>query len=295
MNGDMREEQTPVNRAVELMMQAQIDRRLVLLVEGISDFRLFNRFLAAERWELEYLEGKDNLAECARTLSEMGLTNFRVLTDRDPLDPLEIRGAVYTTFADMEADLLALEGLLERVLLSSASRRPDEQLRRCQADSWPELVHALVSPWTALRVASKQQRLELPLKDFPINSLASQKTATVSVSAVAKEAARRSRGQLTEEEARELIESLSATDLERVHNGHHLTGAIAWITSEMLDSSKISRDRVEERLRAAVDLNGLLLLASIQDLDSWAHRHRKCMWKSGHCPRCMVESSPTAA
>jgi hypothetical protein len=295
MNGDLREEQTPVVRAVELMMLAQLERRFVLLVEGISDFRLFNRFISEERWELEYLEGKDNLAECARVLNEMGLSHFRVLTDRDPLDPLEISDATYTTLADMEADLLGIEGVLETILLSSARKKPEEQLRQCEATTWSELVHRLVSPWTALRLASKKQRLDLPLSDFPIHSLANRQTATVSVAAVAREAANRSGARLTAEEATRLVTSSAAADLTGIHNGHHLTAAIAWVISEVLDTSKVGRDRVEERLRAALELDKLLMLASVRDLDRWAHERGRCMWRLDRCPRCGAEAALAAA
>lgn len=289
MNGDLQEEQTPVIRAVELMMQAQLERRYVLLVEGISDFRLLNRFISEERWELEYLEGKNNLAECAGVLAEMGLSHFRVLTDRDPLDPLEIRDAVYTTLADMEADILAIEGILETILLSSASKKTDEQLRLYEAASWRDLVYRLVTPWTTLRLISTRQRLELPLADFPINSLASRQEASISIRAVAREAAKRSKGRLTDEEATALLGSSSDVELQGVHNGHHLTAAMAWVASEILDTSKIGRDRVEERLRAAVELDRLLLLASFQDLDAWAHERGKCMWKLDKCSKCRSE------
>jgi hypothetical protein len=294
MNGDIREEQTPVIRAVELMMQTQLDRRFVLLVEGISDFRLFNRFISEVHWELEYLEGKNNLAECARQLTEMGLTHFRVLTDRDPLDPIEISDAIYTTLADMEADVLALDGVLESILLSSASKKLDQQLINFHASSWHDLVYRLVSPWTALRFVSKKHALDLPLADFPISSLANRQTATVSIGAVAREAAQRSRGRLTHEAATAMLE-LSFTDLRDMHNGHHLTQAIAWVISEILDTSKIGRDRVEERLRAVVELDRLLLLASVRDLDQWAHERGKCIWKAGRCPRCAEIATVVAA
>lgn len=295
MNGDLRNEQTPVIRAVELMMQAQLEHRFVLLVEGISDFRLLNRFMSEERWELEYLEGKENLAECARILTEMRLSHFRILTDRDPLDPLEITAATYTTLADMEADLLGIEGVLETILLSSASKKPEEQLRLREAATWADLVHRLVSPWTALRLASKTHGLDLPLSDFPINSLADRQTATVSVSAVGREAARRSGGRLTDKEASGIVSSCVATDLQCIHNGHHLTAAVAWLISEVLDNTKIGRDRVEERLRAALELDKLLMLASVRELDAWAHERGKCMWNSDHCPRCREESRLAAA
>lgn len=295
MNGDLKDEQTPVIKAVELMLQAQCERRHVLLVEGPSDYQLFNRFVAEERWELEYLEGKDGLLECATVLETMGMSHYRVLTDRDPLDPVAIPGAHYTAAADLEADLLEIDRILETALLSRAGERPQRRLTELRCNSWRELIYGLVSPWTALRIATSRDGSSVPLRDFPVHSLASRQTGTTSVEAAATEVSKRTRGEISTAKAAAMISAVSLEDMRGIHNGHHLASAIAWASSMLLSGPKVGSDRIEELIRATVTLSDLLTLKCVRELEFWAHDRKACMWITGSCATCAPQSEPIAA
>lgn len=295
MNGDIKYEQSPVIRAVELMLQAQFESRHVLLVEGPSDYQLFNRFIAEEGWELEYLEGKEGLLECATVLESMGMSHFRVLTDRDPLDPVAIPGAHYTTEADLEADLLEIDRILEAALMSRAADRPQKRLSELGCGSWRELVYGLVSPWTSLRIALAKAGHSVPMRDFPVHALANRLTGTTSVAATATEISRRTRGSIASARAEMLISSISPDDLRGIHNGHHLASAIAWASSMLLGGPKVESERIEELIRATVTMSELLTLACVRELDSWAHSRSACLWTAGSCLTCEEQSDARAA
>lgn len=286
MNGDLKDEQTPVNKAVELMLQAQVERRHVLLLEGPSDYQLFNRFVEEAQWELEYLEGKEGLLECATVLATMGLSHFCVLSDRDPLDPVSIPGAIYTTESDLEADLLTIDRIFDAALTSRAIHRPQRRLSELNSQSWRELIDDLVSPWTSARLALSRQGHSVPMRDFPIHALGNRTTGTLSLEATAVEVSKRSRGAISDSQVLLLISSVMSSELKGIHNGHHLVSAIAWASSTLLGASKIGSERIEEMLRTAVTFPELLSLACVRELEHWAHSHNTCLWITGLCSIC---------
>lgn len=286
MNGDLKEEQTPVSKAVELMLQAQVEKRHVLLVEGPSDYQLFNRFIEEARWELEYLEGKEGLLECATVLATMGLSHFCVLSDRDPLDPVSIPDAIYTTESDLEADMLTIDRIFEAALTSRAVLRPQRRLSELEAQSWRELIDRLVSPWTAARLTLCRLGHSVPMRDLPIHALGDKGTGTLSPEATAVEVSKRSRGAISESQVLSLIHSVTSKDLEGMHNGHHLASAMAWASSALLGASKIGSDRIEEMMRTAITFAELLTLACVRELEQWAHNRNACLWRTGLCSTC---------
>jgi len=283
MNGDLKNEVTPVTKAVEVMMQAQVENRLVLLLEGISDFKIFNRFVSESRWEIEYLEGKDNVAKCIETLKLMDQSHYYSILDNDPLDHTKVTGNVtYTNYSDLEAEILANSKFFDEIVTSSSTLRPARVLDSLNAASWNEVIYRIVAPWTHLRLYSFSNGLAIPMKDFP-EKIIDRSRADCVYSAASEIFAERAKFSISKEGANEVLESMDLGRLAKLHRGHHLTTAMAFIMAISLGAPKIGSRGVEEKIRTSIIFSDFQSLQCVQALAQWSHLHNKCIWRDGLC------------
>ena len=282
---DLRSEVTATTKANELMMQAMVDDRFYLLVEGPTDFRLFNQILPTENWEVEFLDGKENVAKCMASLSVGGIDRAAAVLDSDPLDPSSVAGEVfYSELADLDADLLAVEGMVDRIVAANSQVRDRRILSSTGREDWRDVVLRLVEPWTAARKHFTENPVYgVSMKDFPIHLLGDAKTVQIKQASLERLLADKSG---LDPLPGDLVDALSRSgqpELEPLHNGHHLAAAIAWLLASVLSSTKMNANTIEDLARTSITPEETRKLLVLSDLSVWAHNRGCCIWRDNLC------------
>lgn len=282
---DLRDEVTATTKANELLMQAMVDNRFYLLVEGATDFRLFNQILPTENWEVEFLDGKQNVVQCMAVLSDQGIDRATAILDSDPLDPSSSEGHIfYSELADLDADLLAIDGMIDRIIAANAQVRDQRVLLGMGLSSWRDVVMGLVEPWTAARKHFSEHLVAgVSMKDFPIHLLGDAKTVRLQLTALKKLLADKSGLQPLPNELVDALAEPRRPELEPFHNGHHMAAAVAWILSNVLSSTKMNANTVEDFARTAITPAEIRNLLVISELTDWAHSRGNCVWRENLC------------
>lgn len=281
---ELMEAVTPVIKANEISMQAAVDDRSYLIVEGKSDFRLFNKILSVEDWEVEYLEGKHNVTRCIEQLDENGVLKAIAVLDSDPYDPCQTDApVVYSSYADLDADIFAVEGMIDRIIGANSNIRDQTVLRTLGADSWHELILELVTPWTALREFTSTSGNSVSMTDIPISRIANAHNGKIDVEKITSHLVQRSGGRLSEDELRIALEQSTNIKYDDKHNGHHLAHAIAWVIAEVLKSEKMKPTTIEDLARTSIQFSELRSLPVLQSIDAWAHQFSICIWQDPGC------------
>ena len=275
---------TPRIKANEILMQAMVDDRSYLIVEGKSDFKLFNKILSFEDWEVEYLEGKHNVTRCIEQLDANGVIRAMAVLDSDPYDPCQTDApVVYSYYADLDADIFAVDGMIDRIIGSNSNVRDQAALRGLGSDSWHDLILALVSPWTALREFTATSGKPIGMADIPMSRIANSHSCKIDHEKITRHMVQRSGGRLSEEEIRTALELSSSSQYDDKHNGHHLAQAIAWVIADVLHSEKMKPSTIENLARTSIHLSELRSLSVFQSIDAWAHPFGICIWRDSDC------------
>lgn len=266
-------------------MQAMVDDRFYLIVEGATDFRLFNQILPTDDWEVEFLDGKENVAKCMTALVGGGVDRAAAVLDSDPLDPSQASGQVFfSELADLDSDLFAIEGLIDRIVAANAQVRDKKVLGSLGMQNWREVVLRLVEPWTAVRKHLVEKGIPgISMKDFPINRLGDKSTGQVSRSALENLLIERSGFNPLPEELTQALATPTSEELEPFHNGHHLAAAVAWILANLLASTKMNPNTIEDLARTAITEIELRKLLVVSQLSDWAHKRGTCVWRDYLC------------
>lgn len=282
---DLRAEITATTKANELLMQAMVDSRFYLLVEGATDFRLFNQILPTENWEVEFLDGKENVTKCMATLSGCGVDRAAAVLDSDPLDPSSSAGQVfYSELADLDADLLAVEGMIDRIIAANAQVRDRIVLSSTGAKDWRDVALRLVEPWTAARKHIVEHQVAgVSMKDFPIHLLGDANAIRLRQTSLEKLLAAKTGIKPLPDSLVEALADSKRSDLGSLHNGHHLAAAVAWILSSVLSAAKMSPNTIEDFARTAITSDELKNLFVISQLSRWAHERGECLWSTAQC------------
>lgn len=290
---DLRDEITPTTKANEILMQAIVDKRFYLIVEGITDFRLFNQFLSVDDWEVEFLNGKVNVAQCMKELTQADFNRASAVLDSDPLDPCTADGEVfYSALADLDADLFAINGIIDRIIRANSRVRDQIILAQTGRTSWRDLVMHLVGPWTVARRHLADADRGVGMKDFPIHALGDSERIALKTSELSKMLHQKTSGYLTPDDLARIIREAEDDDLEPLHNGHHIAGVVAWIVSEVLAGTKMRPETIEDFARTIVTAEELKTLSVISNLTGWAHIRGKCIWAASICDHSNGTSSP---
>lgn len=277
--GDIASEITPEIKSNELLMQSQVDTRAIVLVEGKTDFRLFNGILSDDGWIIEYLDGKHNVVACIERLETFGSNRSIAILDRDPFDHLSTNSsAIYSLNADLDADLFAIDGLVDKIIKRNSNVRDVPVLENFGYSTWWDVVLSLVAPWTAARAYSHENSNGIALTAFPVHKIASQSTCAIDAEEFRKQILDRSRGLIDGEIVNSFLLKSNFDRMESNANGHHIAQSVAWIISEILKSEKMSAGTIENIARGALGTDELRELKVLRDLDVWAHGVAHCVW-----------------
>lgn len=290
MKNSITKHTNPVVMANTIYMAGGVSRSSYLLVEGPSDFQIFNRFIAQTGWSIFWLEGKLNVIACIRELLDRGFNRFQALLDNDPLDHAACPGpVVYTDSADLEAELLKIPHVCEGVMISSALRRHGDILERHGQTSWWGFLSGFVRPWTLARLAVSVRPDKPSLRDFPIGRVVGTSGIELDTDKVCFEINRRMGESADLTPTKVAGTQLSAEEIDNLHCGHHLTSAAAWIASQVLGAPKLGISYVEDKLRSLVNFDDFAAIPAIIQLQEMAHNRGTCLWGDERCPRCSVQ------
>lgn len=277
--GDIRSEVTPEIKANEILLQSQTDPRGFIIVEGKTDFRLFNSILDVGDWEVEYLNGKHNVVKCVNNMFNAGLRKMTAVLDRDPYDEInQVEPVVYSRNADLDSDMFALDGLIDRIIQRNSNIRDVPVLRELGFASWRQAVMSLVVPWTVLRDHASRNSIAFNFTDFPINEFADSSKCEINIPKFIATLLQRSQGKLRETEIVAALNAGVDSNVVSCVNGHHIAKAIAWIVSAILRSEKLKATTIEDLARMGIEKNELENLEVLTDLDEWAHDIGRCIW-----------------
>ncbi|MDP9987824.1 hypothetical protein J2S98_002994 [Arthrobacter oryzae] len=214
-----------------------------------------------------------------------GVDRAAAVLDSDPLDPSHASGEVfYSELADLDSDLFAIEGMIDRIVTANAQVRDKKVLGSLGMENWREVVLRLVEPWTAVRKHLVDESIPgISMKDFPINRLGDKSTGQVSRSALEKLLIERSGFDPLPDELTQALATPTSEELEPFHNGHHLAAAIAWILANLLASTKMNPNTIEDLARTAITEIELRKLLVVSQLSDWAHQRGTCVWRDCLC------------
>lgn len=205
--------------------------------------------------------------------------------DNDPLDHSQAPGRVfYSELADLDSDLFAIDGMIDRIVSANAQMRDKKVLGAMGKESWREVVLCLVEPWTAARKHFVRDGADgVSMKYFPINRMGDKRIGQVNLQALEEVLIERSGLNPLPEELTQVLATPASQELEPLHNGHHLAAAIAWVLANLLASTKMSPNTIEDLARTAITENELRRLLVISQLSDWAHQRGTCVWRDYVC------------
>jgi hypothetical protein len=214
-----------------------------------------------------------------------GVDRATAVLDTDPLDPSYAAGQVfYSELADLDSDLLAIEGMIDRIVEANAQVRDKKILNAIGMKNWRDVVLRLVEPWTAARKHFVDHGVAgISMKDFPISRLGDKPTVQISREALEKLLTDRSGLNPLPVGLRDALTKIEPQELEPLHNGHHLAAALAWLLANLLSATKMSPNTIEDLARTAITRDELRSLLVVSQLADWAHLKGTCVWPHEHC------------
>ena len=268
----------------ELVMSRTLGPPLALIVEGKEDHSLLNSRIHHGGLRILPAGSKTACVEAARA-AENTEEWIRCLADRDfdhvinPEPPLPTN-LVLTEHYDLQTDYVrAAKGMLRSVILELLDSQGTELFLSDPPDKWIQEIIRSAGLVGRLRFAVKQEAAgRFSTDGWPMTQLLDAGRQGREVEALADEATRRLKKEVTQSEISELLEASSyeSQDWEFV-NGHDLVSALL-VTIKPYSHKNVSRDVVESVFRAKVEQNVLAQLPAMCTLESWARSNGQQFW-----------------
>ncbi|WP_157940129.1 hypothetical protein [Arthrobacter ruber] len=83
--------------------------------------------------------------------------------------------------------------------------------------------------------------------------------------------------------AKELPGTKGREELEQYHHGHHIASALAWVLSEVLSSSKLRGNAVENHAGTTITIEENSELSVVARFHEWAHSLGSWIWPPQYC------------
>ncbi|MFD0226070.1 hypothetical protein ACWGPD_00690 [Streptomyces hirsutus] len=274
----MLDELTGDDLYAELIMLRTNDKRYFIVVEGVADVAVFDRFMDLGHCVPIPAHGKENAHTClTRVISDHFPGVFAIL-DKDWLgllpNNLEDDRIVHTDHYDLDAciffsgDIYA--GIAGSFCAGNGFRNGSPG---CTTDDLQRACVDMAFPLGVLRYISSRDELGLKLDKFPLAEalnvdLSVDLDSLVSISIARTKGASASKCSLMEDLNREMA---AIRDRSRYCSGHDLAKAFS-ILLKVSWRGKIGADVVERSARAAL---------SATELQKWAIYSRAKKWVSG--------------
>lgn len=167
-------ELTAASVYAEIMMMRQVDKRAVLVVEGIEDLGILDPQLDGRVCRTQAIGGRPAALQLSDLVAQNSELAVLILVDRDNSPQSEVSSwpecVVATDHHDLLADILvACPQLLSNVLANFADRQAIERYDLEGADSMLTHVVDVIRPITVLRSVSVSRGLGLRVSKFPFH------------------------------------------------------------------------------------------------------------------------------
>jgi hypothetical protein len=280
-----------------VIMMRDLDERAIILVEGNSDCSIIDPHLNKSAAQTYPADGKRNVEKVVQALLERNEMNIVGLADSDwtgtPWGTDKEPGIVYTELYDLEMDLLAIDGVIERVLSSHCTnkdfpktRSVGEELEEMGTGSPFEFLVRIVSPLGVLRSISVEHGLRLNLRDFPLHVYIGSLNQEINIKELVSMAIKRTNNcKLDEEELLSLLEQRlknAALPNARYCCGHDMCNALAFLAKKRW-GGKLGQGQAERSVRASIGFDEFLRLTVKRDLDTWGQQIGIQVFQSRDC------------
>ncbi|WP_159042471.1 hypothetical protein [Streptomyces sp. IGB124] len=273
----------------EMVMRRTNDDRTFLVVEGVADLAVFDRFVDRNRCQILAAHGKSRAFDAIKKASENSFLGALAILDRDwvgllpheaPFDRIS-----YTDDYDLDACVFYSESVCESVASAFADLSVYEIGKNgCREIDIHNRCQDLAFPIGLLRFISARDSLALSLRDFPIAAAIDRSTLRIDVPKMIKIALGKSDGScpLTEDEILQiyLTEADKVQHPRRYCSGHDLAKAFAYLLKvEWGAASNVGADIVERSSRAAMSYELIKRLETHGNVERMAAALGVRVWK----------------
>lgn len=156
----------------EVFMLRATGRKSVLILEGVTDYKIFVHFIDQKSCEIVISHGKDNLIESSKILNLKGFEGFLSIVDKDFDDILknnnDIENVIKTDFHDIELMMFFSEAF-ERIITEKGSKEKITSLNLGTNDIKGIVLDSSYD-LGVLRLFSHENDLNLRFKELKLTS-----------------------------------------------------------------------------------------------------------------------------
>ncbi|MFJ2433113.1 hypothetical protein ACIOWM_07865 [Streptomyces anulatus] len=269
----------------ELIMLRTNDTRYFIVVEGVADVAVLDRFVNLEDCLPIPAHGKENAQTCLTRVIEDDFAKVFAILDRDwigliPGD-LEDKRIVHTDDYDLDASIFFADdvyvGMASSFCAGSTFR---VGAAGCTWETIKEACIEMTFPVGLLRFVSERDGLGLNLTKFPLGEILNS-DLSVDLDSLVDLAISRAKGESTsKQDVIELlrIEEGRVSDRSRYCAGHDLAKAFSILIKKRW-KAKAGADLIERSARSSLHTHGLQKMAMYADAAKWANGTGTRIWR----------------
>lgn len=263
--------------AAQIRLVRQTHKGAILLLEGDTDNKAFEKFIDPNMCEIEIGFGKKNVLGALDLLEEGGFPGIVAVVDAD-FD--RIHGTTYqlenlciTDAHDLDLTIFRSTAL-DRYLNEYCDRRNYETTFGSNADRVREQLIIASLPIARCRLASEVSGLRLYFQDFQLDRYVDHDTLEINLESMAADLIVRSKTTCTEAQLKRLvaIESTKPHDLYQLARGHDVAALLGIALRKLLATRRTLQTwatEIEAGLRLAFGWDDLLGTNLYRCLASW--------------------------
>lgn len=267
--------------AAQVRLVRQADKRTVLVLEGETDARVFDRFIDKEACDIEIGFGRKNVIEAIDLLEDEGFVGVIGVADAD-FDRLlgvehNLENLCLTDCHDLDLSIFA-SSALERYLAEHAD--PKLLSAACKGDlqEFRRLILTTSLELSCCRLASEKYGLRLYFKDLRHDQYVDL-SLTVDVQLLTNDVIQRSNTRCTVDQLGRLIvaETDADHDLYQLANGHDVAAVLGIALRKLLGARRVEQtwaSEIEAGLRLAFDWEAARGTALFGCLRAWEDSNR---------------------
>ncbi|WP_406735178.1 hypothetical protein OG508_21345 [Streptomyces sp. NBC_01108] len=269
----------------ELIMLRSNDSRYFVVVEGVADVAVFDRFADLSHCVPTAAYGKESAHTCLKRVIADGFDGVFAILDRDWVDllpgDLQDEKIVHTDYYDLDSCIFFSEGTYEGMASSfCAGGGFRVGANGCTARELQSICVEMAFPVGVLRFISERDSLGLNLGKFPLSEVIGP-DFKVDLESLLRITLSRTKGNkvLLEDISVALHESLKLIkDKARYCAGHDLAKAFSILIKKRWNG-KIGADVVERSARSSLDVENFKKMSIYSDARKWAEGSGKPIWR----------------
>lgn len=268
--------------AAKIRMARQIRKGTVLILEGHTDAKVFNRFIDTNLSEITVSFGKENALKALDLLEEEGAAGIVALVDAD-FDNVcrkvySLENLYLTDFHDLDLTIFASIAC-DRYVAEHADRVKLQENFRGDTRAVRDRVVGASLPIALCKLASERQGLGLSFKGLKLEALFNVEDLSIDHEALQMELISRSRTRcsLIQLKAYIAIEIAEKHEPYQMASGHDVATILGLALRKLIASRRDVHtwgSEIEAGLRLAFDWEALKTTAIYKNLKAWeANNH----------------------